>query len=127
MERRRVAQRIPAENVRLNRAYEHAAPEDGTRILVDRLWPRGIKKQGARIDQWAKNIAPGTELRKWFGHEPTRWPEFRERYRAELRHHDEQLDQLRALARRGRITLVYAAHDEQHNHAVILRDILLGA
>ncbi len=122
-----MVKRISPDRLRLKRAYEDPAPEDGTRILVDRLWPRGLKKDKAAIDQWAKDLAPSTGLRKWFGHEAARWPEFRERYSAELRHHAEQLDQLRELAQRGRITLVYAARDEQHNDAVVLRDVLLGA
>jgi uncharacterized protein YeaO (DUF488 family) len=122
-----MSKRIRMDNVRLKRAYEHPAAEDGTRILVDRLWPRGVRKEDAAIDQWAKELAPSTGLRKWFGHEPARWPKFRERYAAELREHSAQLDELRKLARRGPITLVYAAHDEQHNDAVVLREMLLGS
>lgn len=118
--------KIMADNVRLKRAYEPSAAADGTRILVDRLWPRGVKKVDAAIDQWAKDIAPSTALRKWFGHDPARWQEFRSRYAAEVHAHPEKLGELRALAKRGRITLVFSAHDEDHNNAVALRGLLLG-
>ena len=111
--------------VRMKRAYEPAAPEDGMRILVDRLWPRGVRKADAAIDHWAKDLAPTTELRKWFGHDPARWQEFRRRYQASLDAHRDELEKLRALAEKGPITLVYAARDEIHNEAVILRDRLL--
>jgi uncharacterized protein YeaO (DUF488 family) len=117
--------RIKVGNIKLKRAYEKPAAEDGVRILIDRLWPRGVSKAAAAIDQWAKDIAPSTALRKWFGHDPVRWPEFRRRYTAELRAHADQLDALRVLAGTGPITLVYAAHDELHNDAVVLRDFLL--
>jgi uncharacterized protein YeaO (DUF488 family) len=120
-----MAQRIPAKRIRLKRAYEKPAPIDGTRVLVDRLWPRGIKKEAAAIDHWFKEIAPSTRLRKWFGHDPERWNEFRRRYRAELRQHSNLLAEIRALADRGPVTLVYAAHDEEHNDAVVVRDLLL--
>jgi uncharacterized protein YeaO (DUF488 family) len=113
-------------NIGLKRAYERPAAGDGTRILVDRLWPRGVKKAHAAIDHWAKDLSPSTELRKWFGHDPARWQEFRRRYAAELRRRPDQLDRLRDLARKGPITLVYAARDELHNDAVVLRDVLLG-
>jgi uncharacterized protein YeaO (DUF488 family) len=116
---------IAAANIRLKRAYEAPAPADGTRILVDRLWPRGLTKAAAAIDQWMKEIAPSSELRKWFGHDPARWSEFRRRYAAELREHAEALGALRDQASRGTVTLVYSAHDEAHNDAVVLRDILL--
>jgi uncharacterized protein YeaO (DUF488 family) len=102
------------------------AAQDGTRILIDRLWPRGVKKVDAAIDQWAKDIAPSTELRKWFGHDPARWQEFRNRYAAEIREHRDSIGKLRALARQGPVTLVYAAHDETLNDAVALRSFLLG-
>ena len=118
--------KITADNVRLKRAYEPSAAADGTRILIDRLWPRGVKKVDAAIDQWAKDIAPSTALRKWFGHDPARWQEFRSRYAAEVHTHPEQLKQLRALAKQGPITLVYSARDEVHNDAVALRELLLG-
>lgn len=117
--------KIPPDNIRLIRAYNPAGT-DGPRILVDRLWPRGVKKQDAAIDHWAKELAPSTELRKWFGHDPERWVEFRRRYAAELKEHHAELEQLRSLARQGPITLVYSAHDEQHNQAIVLRDILLS-
>jgi uncharacterized protein YeaO (DUF488 family) len=116
---------IKAGNVKLKRAYEQPETEDGVRILVDRLWPRGVKKEDAAIDEWMKELAPSTELRKWFGHDPDRWEEFRERYAKEVNGHPDQLKQLRALARKGAITLVYSAHDEEHNNAVALRDIIL--
>ena len=117
---------IPAANVRLRRTYEPADAAGRKRILVDRLWPRGVSKADAALDQWMKEIAPSTELRKWFGHDPDRWEEFCRRYSAELRQNAELLRQLRALARQGPITLVYSAHDEVHNDAVVLRDIILG-
>jgi uncharacterized protein YeaO (DUF488 family) len=122
-----MSRKIPAANVRLKRAYEHPAEEDGIRILVDRLWPRGVKKEKAAINQWVKEIAPSTELRKWFGHETGRWQEFQRRYAIELQEHADLLENLRKLARQGPITLVYSAHDELHNDAVVLRDILLGS
>ena len=118
--------KVPAANVRLKRAYEKPARGDGTRILIDRLWPRGVSKADAELDHWLKEIAPSTELRQWFGHDPERWPEFRRRYAAEIRRHPDELEQLRVLARKGPITLVYSAHDELHNDAVVLRSLLLG-
>lgn len=120
-----MGKRITADNVKLKRAYEPPEAGDGARVLIDRLWPRGVRKVDAAIDQWAKDIAPSTALRKWFGHDPARWQEFRSRYAAEVHAHPEQLDRLRALAREGPITLVYSAHDEVHNDAVVLRDLLL--
>jgi uncharacterized protein YeaO (DUF488 family) len=117
---------IKAGNVRLKRAYEAAGPTDGIRILVDRLWPRGVSKDEAAVDQWVKDVAPSTELRKWFGHDPGRWDEFRKRYVAELEQHPDQLKGLRELVRKGPVTLVYSAHDEAHNDAVVLRDFILG-
>ncbi len=121
-----MATKISATHVRLKRAYEARAESDGTRILVDRLWPRGVTKVDAAIDHWAKDIAPSTELRKWFGHDPDRWQEFRDRYGAEVNAHPEQLDKLRELARKGIITLVYSARDQVHNDAVALREMLLA-
>ncbi len=118
--------RIAAGNIRLKRAYASPAPADGARILVDRLWPRGLSKAAAAIDQWLKEIAPSTGLRQWFGHDPARWREFRRRYAAELRACPDALRDLRERARRGPITLIYAARDEAHNDAVVLREVLLG-
>jgi uncharacterized protein YeaO (DUF488 family) len=118
--------RLAAKNINVKRAYEPAAKGDGARILVDRLWPRGLRKADAAIDHWIKDIAPSTGLRKWFGHDPARWQEFRQRYADEIYEHPEQLDELRACARSSQITLVFAAHDETHNNAVVLRDVLLS-
>jgi len=95
------------------------------RVLVDRLWPRGLSKADAAIGQWMKAVAPSTELRQWFGHDPERWQEFRRRYTEELRQNTAALDELRELALAGTVTLVFAAHDEAHNDAVVLRDFLL--
>jgi uncharacterized protein YeaO (DUF488 family) len=117
---------IPSSHLRLKRAYEPAAPEDGYRILIDRLWPRGVSKDKAALDDWMKEIAPSADLRKWFGHDPSRWREFQRRYRVELRAHTEELDRIRHLAKAGHVTLVYGAHDEQHNDAVVLQNVLLG-
>ncbi len=117
--------KIAGDHIRLKRAYEPPASDDGTRVLIDRLWPRGVKKADAAIDEWMKEIAPSTTLRKWFGHDPERWSEFRRRYKSEIRHHRDELERLRALAQRGRITLVFSAHDEAHNDAVVLKEMLL--
>ena len=121
-----MSSRIVAENIRLKRAYNSAGSGDGTRVLIDRLWPRGVRKADAAIDVWAKDIAPSTALRRWFGHDPARWLEFRRRYSEEVHRRRDWLDKLRTLARKGRITLVFAARDEVHNDAVVLRDVLLG-
>jgi uncharacterized protein YeaO (DUF488 family) len=117
---------IIAANVRLKRAYEPPARGDGVRILIDRLWPRGVTKKSAAIDEWFKDIAPSTALRRWFGHDPSRWQEFRRRYAREVRQNSKQLGELRSRARQGPITLVFSAHDEIHNDAVVLRELLLG-
>ena len=117
--------RLAAGHVRLKRAYDPAAPDDGVRVLVDRLWPRGVRKEDAAIDHWMKDVAPSTALRQWFGHDPARWTEFRHRYAAELRDHAAAIDTLRDLARKGTLTLVFGARDEEHNDAVVLRDVLL--
>ncbi|MFZ0149013.1 MAG: DUF488 family protein [Xanthobacteraceae bacterium] len=116
---------IAQKNIKLKRAYERPVPGDGVRVLVDRLWPRGVRKTDAAIDHWIKEVAPSATLRRWFGHEPARWDEFRRRYRRELKEHQKELNELRGLARHGSITLVYAARDQAHNEAVVLRDLLL--
>ncbi|PDT81512.1 DUF488 domain-containing protein [Sinorhizobium sp. BJ1] len=118
--------KISGKDVRLKRAYESPTDSDGTRVLVDRLWPRGVRKTDAAIDYWIKELAPSTELRIWFAHDPSRWEEFRRRYTAEIEAHHEEFDRLRDLALKGPITLVYAAHDETHNDAVVLRELLLA-
>lgn len=109
--------------VRLKRAYEAPEDSDGQRILVDRLWPRGVSKDEARIDQWLRDVAPSGELRKWFGHDPAKWVEFQRRYREELKDNP-ALAQLKELARKGRLTLVYGARDELHNQAVVLAGLI---
>jgi uncharacterized protein YeaO (DUF488 family) len=119
------SRKIAAGRIRIKRAYEPPTSEDGTRILIDRLWPRGVKKANAAIDEWMKAIAPSTELRKWFGHAPERWPEFQRRYRSEIQQHPAEFKQLRELTQDGPITLVYAAHDDAHNDAVVLRNLLV--
>ncbi len=117
--------KIARKNIKLKRAYDPPNRNDGIRILVDRLWPRGVKKVNAAINHWMKEIAPSTELRRWFGHDPARWEEFQGRYERELKQHQQDIDQLRSLAKRGVITLIYAARDQDHNEAVVLRDFLL--
>ncbi len=111
--------------IALKRAYEQPSEDDGLRVLVERLWPRGLTKQKARIDVWLKDVAPSTELRQWFGHEVSRWEEFQRRYRAELQGKGELIDMLRKKGKAGPVTLVYAARDEQHNGALVLKDVLL--
>ena len=115
-----------AANIKIKRAYEPAEADDGARVLVDRLWPRGLSKQEARLDQWNRELAPSPDLRKWFGHQVRRWPEFSRQYRLELAHRAEALAALRRRAKEGPVTLVYAAKDERHNHAIVLRSVLLG-
>ncbi|MCC7411392.1 MAG: DUF488 family protein [Gammaproteobacteria bacterium] len=110
--------------VRIKRAYEAPSAADGTRVLVDRLWPRGLRKVDARLDGWSREVAPSAALRLWFGHDPERWDEFRRRYEAELARKGPLLEALRASARQGRLTLIYSASDVEHNQAVVLRDVL---
>jgi len=112
--------------IAIKRAYEPPSRDDGTRILVDRLWPRGLKKEQAHIEKWMRELGPSTELRQFFGHDPERWEEFRRRYRAELKRAQAKtlLDQLLEAARKGKLTLVYSARDEQHNQAVVLKEVL---
>jgi uncharacterized protein YeaO (DUF488 family) len=111
-------------DIRLKRAYETPATSDGYRVLIDRLWPRGVRRDEVRLDEWARELAPSSELRRWFGHDPGRFGEFRRRYTAELAGQEEKLRELRRRARNGTLTLVYAAHDEEHNDAVVLAEIL---
>lgn len=111
-------------NVRLKRAYEPAAPSDGYRILIDRLWPRGVSRERAKLDEWDRKLPPSTELRQWFGHEPSRFEEFRRRYIEELRSERPRLAELRRRARHGTLTLVYSARDNEHNDAVVLAEVL---
>jgi uncharacterized protein YeaO (DUF488 family) len=111
-------------DVRLKRVYEPAGPADGYRVLIDRLWPRGMSTERAALDEWDRELPPSTELRRWFGHEPSRFEEFRRRYIEELRGHRPRLTALRRRAREGTLTLVYAAHDTEHNDAVVLAEVL---
>jgi uncharacterized protein YeaO (DUF488 family) len=111
--------------VHIKRAYEPAAAADGERYLVDRLWPRGVKKDALVLAAWTKDVAPSDALRRWFGHDPARWEVFRRRYRAELESSSAALQPLRDVLSKGILTLVYSARDEAHNHAVVLREFLL--
>ena len=111
-------------NIKIKRACEQANKDDGVRILVDRLWPRGLTKEKASVDLWLKDIAPSTELRKWFGHDPDKWKSFRGRYETEIRHNQDLIKVLKQKAREGTITLVYAARDEKHNEALVLKRFL---
>ena len=112
--------------IKVKRAYEKPEKADGTRILVDRLWPRGVTKAKAAIDLWLKEIAPSTELRKWFAHDPKKWRRFRGRYHTELKKHPDQLQAIRSKAKEGIVTLIYGARDQEHNEAVVLKDFLGG-
>ena len=107
-------------NIKIKRVYEKPDDEDGRRILVDRLWPRGLTKEKAGVDLWLKDIAPSTELRKWFGHDPGKWEEFQKRYLRELNENDEAIQTLRQALKEGRVTLVYGAKDEEHNEARVI-------
>lgn len=117
-----MASAIPS--IRIKRVYAAAEAEDGARVLVDRLWPRGISKARAALDLWFKEIAPSPGLRAWFHQDSAHWPAFAERYRAELDRHPAAVEQLAEFARKGRLTLIYAAHDPEHNHALVLADYL---
>ena len=108
--------------IRIKRVYEPYARGDGKRVLVDRLWPRGLRKEDARIDLWLRDIAPSPGLRKWFAHDPSRWQEFRRKYRKELEAHSDALDELGAAARKGTVTLLFAARDTAHNNALVLKE-----
>jgi len=115
--------------IRLKRVYEPPGPGDGARYLVERLWPRGVKKEDAALTAWLKEVAPSAALRRWYGHEPGKWPEFQKRYREELKDdaHRAAFAELRQAARKGPITLVYAARDEERNSAAVLQQVLAGA
>ncbi|SNB46936.1 DUF488 domain-containing protein [Geobacter sp. DSM 9736] len=110
--------------IEIKRIYDPPSPSDGLRILVDRLWPRGVRKDEALVDEWLKELAPSDELRKWFGHDPAKWEEFRGRYRRELAAHREILDRLKRDAEREKVTLLFAAKDAEHNNAVVLKEFL---
>lgn len=110
--------------LKIKRVYEKPAEEDGKRILVDRLWPRGLTKEKASVDLWLKEIAPSTELRKWFGHDPDKWKEFQKRYHHELENNNEQVSKLNEQLKNGVVTLVYGAKDEEHNEALVLKEWL---
>lgn len=115
------------DRVAIKRVYEDADANDGTRVLVDRLWPRGLSKERAYIDAWLKEVAPSNELRRWFGHDPDKFAEFRKRYEVELASESgrEGLAKLRELVKQGHVTLLFAARDMEHNNAVVLRDVLV--
>ena len=110
--------------ISLKRAYETPSPADGRRVLVERLWPRGLSKEKAAVDVWFKEVAPSTELRRWFGHDPAKWEEFRRRYREELRERPEELQILRSLVEAGPVTFVYGSRDQEHNAATVLKELL---
>ncbi|MGH9395640.1 MAG: DUF488 domain-containing protein [Terriglobia bacterium] len=110
--------------IKLKRAYDRMASDDGTRFLIERLWPRGVKKTSLPLDGWLKDAAPSTALRQWFGHDPEKWSAFRKRYFAELDSHAEALEPILKKSRRGRVTLIYSSHDIEHNNAVALKDYL---
>ena len=110
--------------IRLKRVYEEEAPDDGTRYLIERLWPRGVKKESLHIDAWLKDAGPSTELRKWFSHDPEKWPEFRRRYFAELDRAPEVWAPIRDAARHGTVTLLFSSHDTEHNNAVALKEYI---
>src|SRR5436190_23394677 len=110
--------------IKLKRVYEDPSKTDGTRILVDRLWPRGLTKEKAHVDLWLKEVAPSTALRKWFAHDPAKWPEFKARYKAELKNNAPQLALPKQAISKGSVTLLYGAKDTEHNEAVVLQDLL---
>src|SRR5512143_931551 len=110
--------------IKIKRVYDAPSRDDGKRILIDRLWPRGVKKDEARIDAWMKDVAPSSDLRKWFEHDPGKWGEFKTRFFAELKNRKDLVDQLAGMARKGRITLLYGSKEERFNNAVALKEYL---
>ena len=114
--------------IQVRRVYDPPEPSDGYRVLIDGIWPRGITKEAAHLDNWARDLAVSTPLRRWFGHDPAKWDEFRRRYRAELLEpeHRAALDAVAQCARRGTVTLLFGAHDRQHNNAVVLAEVRIG-
>ena|SRR6185437_6205140 len=114
------------EHIQIKRVYEPPAKTDGFRVLVDRVWPRGLSKSDASVDLWMKDVAPSTELRKWFNHEPARWKVFQDKYRAELRQRSPELVELKTHAAKRRLTLIYSARDTEHNQALVLQEVLVG-
>jgi uncharacterized protein YeaO (DUF488 family) len=110
--------------VKAKRVYDPASPDDGKRILVDRLWPRGIKKERAKIEEWLKDIAPSDELRKWFSHDPAKWPDFEKRYAAELKKKSDLVERLRAEAKKGTITLLFASKEAKYNNTAVLKELI---
>ncbi|HUL28935.1 MAG TPA: DUF488 family protein [Thermodesulfobacteriota bacterium] len=110
--------------IKIKRIYDPASPRDGKRIYIDRLWPRGMKKEEVKIDQWLKEVSPSDDLRKWFGHDPSKYSEFNRRYKRELKKHSEILKTIRKEAKRKTVTLLFSAKDEEHNNAMVMREIL---
>lgn len=117
--------RDPSERVRIKKIHDGAAAGDGARVLVERLWPRGVSKQAAALDSWEKEVSPSPELRKWYGHDPEKWPEFQTRYRAELAEKEDALAPLLQQARQGRLTLLFSTRDTERNSAAVLREVLV--
>ncbi len=110
--------------IKIKRIYDPASPQDGKRIYIDRLWPRGMKKEEVKIDEWLKEISPSDVLRKWFGHDPSKYVEFKRRYEKELKKHSEILEKIRKEAKRKTVTLLFSAKDEEHNNATVMKEIL---
>lgn len=118
------AKKTKAPRIKVKRVYDEPAESDGKRVLVDRVWPRGVTKEAAALDAWMKDVAPSPELRKWFGHAPERWDTFRQRYEAELAENRQALERLAEMCRDGPVTLLFGARDEQRNNAVVLKSLL---
>jgi uncharacterized protein YeaO (DUF488 family) len=114
-------------DLRYKRIYDEPHPDDGYRILIDHVWPRGVSRQRAKLDEWARDLAPSDDLRRWFGHDPARFEEFRSNYRAELSQKHDRIEELRTRARTTRVTILYAARDREHNNAAVLAELLRGA
>jgi uncharacterized protein YeaO (DUF488 family) len=112
--------------IKIKRAYDTPAEADGRRFLVERLWPRGVKKENLKLDAWLKDAAPSTELRKWFNHDPAKWQEFQRRYQAELKQHPEAWQPILEAGSKGTVTLLFSSHDAEHNNVVALKDFLAG-
>jgi uncharacterized protein YeaO (DUF488 family) len=111
-------------SVKIKKVYGRPSPDDGKRILVDRLWPRGLTKEEAHIDEWLKDIAPSDELRRWFSHDPSKWQEFKNRYKRELQGKKEEIERIKKEAEKGTVTLLFSAKDTEYNNAVVLKEVL---